>query len=760
MTVPVLDARSYRQILDETLARISVHNPEWTNFNDSDPGVTLLQLFAFIAESVHYRANLIPERNRLKFLELLQVPRVPASAARGVVAIANERGPNETVTLAEGLVLTAGKTPFVTENGLDVLPVEGRLYLKRRLTTGEESDAKRIYDDLYGALDESPQSLDYYETAAVEFGGTAATESVSTAQQSVDNTLWLALLSRKGETPALTRKAIGGKVLTLGLLPAVNVSRVALPPEGSDERSAAGPALSFAISSGATGDTGPLYQRLETAIEGDPSRELSLVELTLPASDALRTWDDLDPIEDGTGDYPPALQGDAQRSRVVAWIAIRPGTTSAGGAGQLDAAATLDLRLRWVGINAVRVNQRARVQGELLGRADGTPDQAFTLVNRPVVADSVQLKIDGVPWTRCDDLLRAAPEVDVQVVTVAPVAAPDDESRGAIRLFEPVSDQARVFALDPASGQVRFGDGLRGARPRGSVIASYAYGGGTAGNVGPLAINASTELPSGLSVKNPVATWGGTEGETVAQAERLVPGTLRHRDRLVTREDWHEIIDRTPGVSIGRREVLPLFHPMLDLDECPGVVTVLVIPALGGTAQPPEPDRNFLDAVCRHIAPRRLLTTEVYVEGPRYVPIAVALGIDVVPGRDIAPVREAVSARLRRFLSPLTGGFEGRGWPLDKAVVDRELLAQATREAGVAGVRDLWLWKVTDTDYVDLDEVPLRGLQLPYLQQISVVAGDPIDLSRGGGVGGVGSADGSTTGGGRRVPVPVIPQEC
>ena len=46
LIVPKIDDRDYPRILSEALARIPVHTPEWTNFNDADPGVTLLQLFA------------------------------------------------------------------------------------------------------------------------------------------------------------------------------------------------------------------------------------------------------------------------------------------------------------------------------------------------------------------------------------------------------------------------------------------------------------------------------------------------------------------------------------------------------------------------------------------------------------------------------------------------------------------------------------------------------------------------------------------
>lgn len=42
---------------------LPAHTPEWTNHNEGDPGVTMLQLFAFLTESLLYRANLVPERD-------------------------------------------------------------------------------------------------------------------------------------------------------------------------------------------------------------------------------------------------------------------------------------------------------------------------------------------------------------------------------------------------------------------------------------------------------------------------------------------------------------------------------------------------------------------------------------------------------------------------------------------------------------------------------------------------------------------------
>ena len=133
LTIPSLDDRTYQDLRDEALARIPVHTPEWTNFNESDPGVTLIELFAFLTENLLYRINQVPERNRRKFLTLLGIPLQPAASAGGLVTIANDRGPLQTITLNAGLEVRAGQVPFRSEQGLDVLPIEAQLFYKRVL---------------------------------------------------------------------------------------------------------------------------------------------------------------------------------------------------------------------------------------------------------------------------------------------------------------------------------------------------------------------------------------------------------------------------------------------------------------------------------------------------------------------------------------------------------------------------------------------------------------------------------------------------
>ena len=110
MTIPEpqIDTLTYRELVREARARVPVHTPEWTNLNDSDPGVTLMQLFAFMSESIIYRANRIPERNRRKFLRLLGLPLRPAEPARGLVTFANPRGVPVPIVLEAGQEVRAG----------------------------------------------------------------------------------------------------------------------------------------------------------------------------------------------------------------------------------------------------------------------------------------------------------------------------------------------------------------------------------------------------------------------------------------------------------------------------------------------------------------------------------------------------------------------------------------------------------------------------------------------------------------------------
>ena len=176
----------------------------------------------------------------------------------------------------------------------------------------------------------------------------------------------------------------------------------------------------------------------------------------------------------------------------------------------------------------------------------------------PVLLDTCQITVDGVAWQLVDDLMEAGPEVPTGRASTTTPGDPELP----IQVVKVLRD----------SGDVVFGDGIHGARPpKGApIVASYDAGGGRAGLVGPGSISKAAFLPAGAKVANPLPTWGGNEAPTVAEAERSIAAFVRHRDRMVAPADFVDVVRQTPGVDLGRVEVLPLVHPDLPGQQLPG----------------------------------------------------------------------------------------------------------------------------------------------------------------------------------------------
>ena len=87
MTLPVpnLDDRRFQDYVDDAKRLVQQRCPEWTDHNVSDPGVTLIETFAYMVDQLTFRMNLIPDRNYVKFLELIGVHLFPPSGAETLV---------------------------------------------------------------------------------------------------------------------------------------------------------------------------------------------------------------------------------------------------------------------------------------------------------------------------------------------------------------------------------------------------------------------------------------------------------------------------------------------------------------------------------------------------------------------------------------------------------------------------------------------------------------------------------------------------
>jgi hypothetical protein len=740
LQLPVLDDRSFEQLLAEAKRRIPSHTPEWTNFElESDPGITIVQLFAFLTDALLYRANRVPERNRLKFLQLLGVPLLPAAAAEGVIQVRNERGPVGPLLLDSGVPVAAGATNFLTRDFLNVAPLEARVYYKRRVPEDDprfeqlkqQYEAVRLAEELAQGVTNpgagEDVALDFYETAQMPPPTPANPDPVvDLASETTDRALYLALLAPPNVPPDEARQAIAKQTLSIGIVPALSGEVPPLRPVSAGPERGSVPNLVYEIADARRKPEVDEYQRLRLLQQPDSPNQVGVVMVELPGLELLRSWSFDEPLTEGTKGFPPKLEDNEVAARLVTWLRLRL-PEQAGGAS----AGTLNARFTWVGINVARVTQATPVFNELLGVGTGEPDQEAQLANTPVIPSSVLLAIQDENnvyqlWRMTDDLLSAR----------------RDE---------------KVFTLDPESGVIRFG-GMISARPLPDkiIIANYEYGGGPQGNVaiGEIKNSPDPRLQGGYKIENPIPTWGGTAGESVEQGERNIPLFLRHRDRLVTARDFQDITLRTPGADVGRVEVLQLFQPGNPPNEnAPGVVTVMVIPRFD-RLQPlwPVPDRLFLREVCDYLDERRLVTTEIYVRGPEYAPVHVSVGVQILGGffRDL--VLQEVQRRLRVYLSSLPpGGPYGLGWPLRKRIVQKDLEAVVTRVPGVELVVDLELGV---RNSLNLTDFQIDHLELPQLATLSVVEGLPEPLSS------LVNSVATDPAGKKIVPVPVVRKKC
>ncbi|WP_159774655.1 putative baseplate assembly protein [Streptomyces sp. HM190] len=125
---PNLDDRRFQQFVDDAKRYIQRRAPEWTDHNVSDPGITLVETVAHMADQIVYRLNRVPEKNHVAFLDLVGIRLFPPSAARTEVTFWLSAPQEEPVVLPAGTEVATARTEseeavvFATERELVVVP--------------------------------------------------------------------------------------------------------------------------------------------------------------------------------------------------------------------------------------------------------------------------------------------------------------------------------------------------------------------------------------------------------------------------------------------------------------------------------------------------------------------------------------------------------------------------------------------------------------------------------------------------------------
>ena len=303
------------------------------------------------------------------------------------------------------------------------------------------------------------------------------------------------------------------------------------------------------------------------------------------------------------------------------------------------------------------------------------------------------------------------------------------------------SELGKRYMVDANESVIRFGDGVFGAiPPSGALVSATRYvvlDGPAALTVGESAVtnplNLSLPIDVTVAIRNSDAE-GGAHFHPVSRRNRLGLGEFRAPYRLVTTSDFERAIladfnafqalsGRTPSilravVAFNRRP------PLEDAIDAPGNVTVLLI---AGSPQFDEaqyrdesiavPVKQAMLAVSdalwrrlrRFLEPRRLITTRLHPSAPTVRPFTMTATVGASADRNLARVETELRERVYGFLSLISGGFDGRGWPLGRDVFRSQLFRLLEEADGVDHVEALALDPVDAQGNVHLapDELPL-----------------------------------------------------
>jgi len=269
----------------------------------------------------------------------------------------------------------------------------------------------------------------------------------------------------------------------------------------------------------------------------------------------------------------------------------------------------------------------------------------------------------------------------------------------------------------------------------------YFTGGGESGNIGSnRSFEVVAQID--VQARNIVVAQGGAEPESLDSARRRAASALRRVERAITGPDHERVVLETPGVAFARAYAALGHHPLHPCRVVPGAVTIYVVPEAPRLEGPeydkdcayvaaPQPDEGALAAARARVENARLVANEVFVSRADYRQVSL-----VVDARGDSPDPKALSERIRialqNFLDPLRGGVQKQGWPFGEPLRPSVLLSEAQKAAGLdANIQSVSIGLDCNAPAENCKDVEIKPHQLVVLRDV-VVRLEPEASSQGG----------------------------
>lgn len=376
-------------------------------------------------------------------------------------------------------------------------------------------------------------------------------------------------------------------------------------------------------------------------------------------------------------------------------------------------------RIDHILFNTVEAVNRRTFNFEILGTGRGTPNQLFKFLNVPVLEGE---KI----WVREKEMPKDD-EIEAMKLVFGDEKFLEADARGDgfwvlwenVDSFYASTPRSRHYRLDRLNGRVRFGNGTRGMvvpfLDQNVRSSHYCVGGGLRGNIGP---NQATTIRQAIAyidgVTNHYAAAGGSDVETIESVKQRGPYVIKSRYRAVTQEDF-EVLSLQSSNAIARTACLPS-------TDSEGEVCILVVPKFDMVkkeySQKLVPTSELLRRVKAYLDERRLVTVKVSVESPQYTELSVNVEIVRSSTGSSDRLKRDIELALRRFMHPVVGGRDGKGWPFGRSVLKVDIYHTIEEVEGVDFVDRIQLLDEDRRLYVDKIKLGEKGL--PHLVNIDI----------------------------------------
>jgi predicted phage baseplate assembly protein len=630
LPTPRLDDRRFQDLVDEAKGRIPRYCPEWTDHNVSDPGVALIELFAWMTDLLLYRVNQVPDKLYVKFLEMIGVRLEAPRAARAPITFYLSAAQPTDVSLPEGTEVATVRTE--TSEAI-IFTTEAELMIRTPAVTG------------------------------------AFTQRIETQ-------------ANDGTAPGTWTP----HVLNPSGVPHQPIPAFSSPPNPGDcmyvslERDHSYHVLAVVIDCEIAGGAGidttdpPIVWEVW---QGEPNG-----------------WIACDLEYDGTGGFntpgevilhTPAMVRGAFGGQRGWWLRCRLVEARPNQRTYYRSPTIERIQVEARG-GTVGGRHATTVRDEVLGQSDGTPGQTFQLHHTPLLARDPRhdyLVVEIAPgqveqWQEVEDFGDS--DRDDRHFTLDSV---DGLLTLGPTLTQPDGSVYRFGATPPKGSWLRFsryqhGGGVLGNVPRGTLsvlkssipYVSQVVNRETAlgGRDGQSLDDAKLRAPHMLRTRTRAVTaedyvYLALQVPGVARAHCLAPGSHPASPS-----------DVPPG------QVVVLVLPQAaEHDEHSDPVELPL-------------SAELQKAVADHLDGRRVLGATLDVRPPRYVEVAVSVVLRIRDRSEqyvMDDVRRTAEAALYRYLSPYNGGPDGKGWPFGRDLHVSEIYARLLRIPNVEYVEEV-----------------------------------------------------------------------